>query len=125
MSDNDKPLCPPPEPNPHPPHFTMPARATDCHAHVFGPASRYPYQEDRSYTPRDLPLSQLRAMHRTLGIERLVVVQASAHGLDNNAVLEFGGNRPQRICAGSPPSARMSPTASYSGLTKAAFAAFA
>lgn len=88
MSDDDKPLCPPPDPHPHPPHFTMPKGAADCHAHVFGPASRYPYQENRSYTPRDMPLSALRALHRTLGIERLVVVQASAHGLNNNAVLD-------------------------------------
>jgi 2-pyrone-4,6-dicarboxylate lactonase len=88
MSSNDKPLCPPPDPNPHPPNFEMPAGSTDSHAHVFGPESRYPYQENRSYTPRDLPLSELRAMHKTLGIERLVVVQASAHGIDNSAVLD-------------------------------------
>ena len=88
MARDEKPLCPPPDPNPHPPKFAMPANASDCHAHVFGPASRYPYQEDRSYTPRDTPLPMLRALHETLGIQRLVVVQASAHGVDNRAVLD-------------------------------------
>jgi 2-pyrone-4,6-dicarboxylate lactonase len=88
MSSNDAPLCPPPDANPHAPGFTIPPGATDCHAHVFGPASRYPYQDNRSYTPPDAPLSQLRAMHRTLGIQRLVLVQASVHGTDNSAVLD-------------------------------------
>ncbi len=88
MTSEDKPLCPPPDPDPHAPAFAMPPGATDCHAHVFGPASRYPYQENRSYTPRDMPLSRLRALHEVLGIGRLVVVQASAHGVDNRAVLD-------------------------------------
>ena len=88
MNSDDKPLCPSPDFNPHPPRFKMPSDATDCHAHVFGPASRYPYQDNRSYTPRDLPLAKLRAMHSTLGIERLVIVQASVHGTDNSAVLD-------------------------------------
>jgi predicted TIM-barrel fold metal-dependent hydrolase len=87
MTSQDKPLCPPPDPDPHPPRFAMPPGATDSHAHVFGPESRYPYQEERSYTPRDMPLANLRAVHETLGIERLVIVQASAHGVDNSAVL--------------------------------------
>ena len=85
---SDKPLCPPPDANPHSPNFAIPLRATDCHAHVFGPASRYPYQDNRSYTPPDTPLAQLRAMHQKLGIERLVLVQASVHGTDNSAVLD-------------------------------------
>ena len=73
---------------PDPPSFALPPDATDCHAHVFGPESRYPDQENRAYTPRDLPLPQLREMHAALGLRRLVVVQASAHGLDNGAVLD-------------------------------------
>lgn len=97
MTADDKPLCPPPDPNPHPPKFEMPASAADCHAHVFGPASRYPYQEARSYTPRDNPLSKLRAMHATLGLERLVVVQASAHGTDNSAVLDAVATDPKTL----------------------------
>lgn len=99
MTETDKPLCPPPDDEPHPPKFDMPAGATDSHAHVFGPESRYPYQENRSYTPRDLPLSDLRAMHQVLGVERLVVVQASAHGLDNSAVLDAVATDPENLRA--------------------------
>jgi 2-pyrone-4,6-dicarboxylate lactonase len=97
MSSNDAPLCPPPDPNPHPPSFAMPPGATDCHAHVFGPASRYPYQDNRSYTPPDAPLSQLRATHKTLGIQRLVVVAASVHSTNNSAVLDAVATDPKNL----------------------------
>ncbi len=97
MSSTDAPLCPPPDLNPHSPSFAVPAGAADCHAHVFGPASRYPYQDNRSYTPPDAPLSQLRAMHKTLGIQRLVVVAASVHGTNNNAVLDAIATEPENL----------------------------
>ena len=97
MSSNDAPLCPPPDPNPHAPSFPVPAGAADCHAHVFGPASRYPYQDNRSYTPPDAPLSQLRAMHKALGIQRLVVVAASVHGTNNNPVLDAVAADPENL----------------------------
>ncbi len=93
----DAPLCPPPDPNPHAPSFAVPVGATDCHAHVFGPASRYPYQDNRSYTPPDAPLSQLRAMHKALGIQRLVVVAASVHGTNNNPVLDAVAADPENL----------------------------
>ena len=38
----------------------------DCHAHVFGPAARFPYSTPRSYTPPDSPLAEYLAMHDTL-----------------------------------------------------------
>lgn len=97
MSSTDAPLCPPPDPNPHAPSFAVPAGATDCHAHVFGPASRYPYQDNRSYTPPDAPLSQLRAMHTALSIQRLVVVAASVHGTNNNPVLDAIAADPENL----------------------------
>jgi 2-pyrone-4,6-dicarboxylate lactonase len=97
MSSTDAPLCAPPDPNPHPPSFAIPAGATDCHAHVFGPASRYPYQTNRSYTPPDASIGQLRAMHRTLAIERLVVVAASVYGTNNDAVLDAIATDPKNL----------------------------
>jgi predicted TIM-barrel fold metal-dependent hydrolase len=96
MTDN-APFCPAPDANPHPPNFAVPPGATDCHAHVFGPASRYPYQDNRSYTPSDAPISQLRVMHKTLGIQRLVVVAASVHGTNNNAVLDAIATDPENL----------------------------
>ena len=97
MSSTDAPLCAPPDPNPHAPDFAVPARAADCHAHVFGPSSRYPYQANRSYTPPDASTGQLRAMHKTLGVERLVVAAASVHGTDNTIVLDAIATDPKNL----------------------------
>jgi predicted TIM-barrel fold metal-dependent hydrolase len=55
---------------------------------VFGPADRYPYAPDRTYTPPDAPLAAFQALQRTLGVDRAVLVNASCHGLDNSPVLD-------------------------------------
>jgi predicted TIM-barrel fold metal-dependent hydrolase len=68
--------------------FTLPPLATDAHCHVFGPAATFPYAPGRAYTPADAPKEQLAALHKTLGIERAVIVQASCHGTDNRAMLD-------------------------------------
>lgn len=80
--------CAPPDPSPHKPKFAMPAKACDAHCHVFGPAAQFPYAPKRSYTPPDAPKERLMALHRFLGIERAVIVQASCHGTDNRATLD-------------------------------------
>jgi predicted TIM-barrel fold metal-dependent hydrolase len=64
-----------------------PAGACDCHVHVFGPASDYPFDPARSYTPGDAPLDALVALHRGLGIARTVIVQPSPYGADNTCLL--------------------------------------
>jgi predicted TIM-barrel fold metal-dependent hydrolase len=38
------------------PKVPPPLNACDTHAHVFGPSTRFPYADDRSYTPPDPPL---------------------------------------------------------------------
>ena len=80
--------CAAPDPHPKVPRFRMPALACDAHCHVFGPAARFPYAADRAYTPPDVPKERLAALHRILGIERCVIVQASCHGTDNRAMLD-------------------------------------
>jgi len=80
--------CQPPDPNTRTPRYTPPAGACDAHCHVFGPAARFPYAPGRKYTPPDAPRERLAALHRTLGIERAVIVQASCHGSDNGAMLD-------------------------------------
>ncbi|MFQ3789974.1 amidohydrolase family protein [Halomonas sp. A29] len=79
------PLCAAADPAPRTPDFTVPPGAVDCHAHVFGPQNRYPYHPERTYTPPDASLVDYLALHRTLGIERGVLVQPSVYGLDNRA----------------------------------------
>ena len=93
---SDAPFCPAPDANPHAPGFAMPLGAADCHAHVFE-AARYGYQAERSYTPPDSTIGQLRAMHKTLGIQRLVVVAASVHGTNNKPVLDAIATDPKNL----------------------------
>lgn len=75
-------------PNPSPPRLKLPKGACDAHCHVFGPAARFPFAPERTYTPVDAPWETLAALHAKLGIERTVLVQASCHGRDNAAMLD-------------------------------------
>lgn len=79
------------------PKVPPPADACDTHAHVFGPADRFPYADDRSYTPPDAPLVKYLAMLDTLGFARGALVQGSAHGRDNSAMLDALERTPQRL----------------------------
>ncbi|MDH4189207.1 MAG: amidohydrolase family protein [Betaproteobacteria bacterium] len=71
----------------NPPSQALPANATDCHMHVFGPFDRFPLAAERSYTVPEAPLDAHERMKCQVGLERTVFVQASGHGLDNRALL--------------------------------------
>jgi predicted TIM-barrel fold metal-dependent hydrolase len=68
--------------------FEVPAGACDCHAHVFGDPARFPFVASRTYTPAPATVPELNALHRALGIDRVVVVHASVYGTDNSATLD-------------------------------------
>jgi 2-pyrone-4,6-dicarboxylate lactonase len=74
-----------------------PAGSWDCHCHVFGPAARFPYAEPRSYTPEDAPLEAYLALLDRLGFAHGVLVQPSAYGRDNRAMLDALQRAPQRL----------------------------
>jgi predicted TIM-barrel fold metal-dependent hydrolase len=88
--------CPPPR-EPSRPKIASPANACCAHAHVFGPSDRFPYAADRSYTPPDAPLAKYLAMLDTLGFARGALVQGSAHGRDNAAMLDALEREPKRL----------------------------
>jgi len=67
---------------------TAPKLSCDCHMHVFGPRARFPLVAGRAYTPAEAPIEDYRASHRPLGLERVVLVQASVYGSDNRCMLE-------------------------------------
>src|SRR5690348_13024772 len=69
------------------PNFAVPAGACDCHVHVFDPA-RFPYAEKRTYTPPSGKLEELEALHKSLHIGRVVVIQPSVYAADNSATLD-------------------------------------
>jgi predicted TIM-barrel fold metal-dependent hydrolase len=98
------PTCPAPR-VPTPPQLPLPANACDTHAHVFGPANQFPYAPERSYTPPDAPLATYLAMLDRLGFARGVLVQGSAHGRDNAAMLDAltrHGDRLRGVAAAGP-----------------------
>jgi 2-pyrone-4,6-dicarboxylate lactonase len=80
--------CLPPDPDPVKPSIELPPGACDAHCHVFGPAAKFPYAADRSYTPPDAPVEHLRRLHARLGISRAVIVHASCHGSEMDVTLD-------------------------------------
>lgn len=65
----------------------LPEQASDCHMHVFGPFAHYPLAAQRAYTVAEATLDAHERMKRRVGLERTVLVQASAYGEDNRAML--------------------------------------
>jgi predicted TIM-barrel fold metal-dependent hydrolase len=68
--------------------FDVPERACDCHVHVFGDASRFPFAASRTYTPESASAADLLAVHRALHISRAVIVQPSVYGTDDSCTLD-------------------------------------
>ncbi len=75
-------------PSPKKPDIALPPGACDAHCHVFGPAARFPFAPERTYTPVDAPKEKIFELHKMLGFERAVLVQASCHGKNNDAMLD-------------------------------------
>ncbi len=78
--------CIPPDRNPRRPRVKLPPGSVDTHVHVF--ESRYRLSPARGYTPPDSTLADLRHLHTTLGIDRVVFTQPSVYGTDNSAILD-------------------------------------
>src|ERR1700748_236211 len=70
-----------------PVNFDVPAGACDCHTHIHDPA-KFPFFAGRVYTPEPASPEEMAALHKTLGIERVVIVTPSVYGTDNRATLE-------------------------------------
>ena len=73
-------------PNPSKPIFMVPRGSVDAHCHVFGPAAYFPFSSQRKYTPCDASKEQLFELRDFLGFERSVIVQATCHGNNNDAL---------------------------------------
>lgn len=87
------------------PRLSLPQSSVDAHCHVFGPAAEFPFAPGRKYTPGDAGKTDLEDLHRHLGIDRRVIVQASCHGRDNSALLDaldhFGDSARGVVAVGS------------------------
>lgn len=85
---NPEPTIPGPLLAPKKPDAALPPKSCDCHAHIFGPATAYPYAADRDYTPHDAPRETYADLLHHLGFERAVLVQPSAYGTDNSLMID-------------------------------------
>jgi predicted TIM-barrel fold metal-dependent hydrolase len=84
-----------------PPQQKAPPLTADCHFHIFGPYDRFPLSAGRRYDPPPALVPDYLAMADQIGIERMVVVQASVSGTDNavtlDAVAQFGLHRARAV----------------------------
>ena len=69
--------------------FEIPAGACDCHTHIHGDPSRFPFYAGRVYTPEPASPEEMTALHKALHVQRVVIVTPSVYGPDNSATL-FG-----------------------------------
>jgi predicted TIM-barrel fold metal-dependent hydrolase len=74
---------------------SKPAPGWCCHAHVFGPYSRYPLAADRSYTPPEAPATAYLALLAQLGLTHGVLVHPSAYGDDLSLLFDTLAAHPQ------------------------------
>lgn len=74
--------------SPSKPKLRLPAGACDAHVHIFGPRARFPFAQERRYTPADAPKELLFKLHEHLGIQHCVIVQPACHGTDNSATAD-------------------------------------
>lgn len=74
--------------NPSVPKLKVLEGAVDAHCHVFGPAETFPFAAERKYTPVDAPKEKLFALREHLGFSRNVIVQATCHGRNNDALVD-------------------------------------
>lgn len=80
-------LAQPPDPNPRQPRLRCPPGAMDCHIHLFGPRTIYPFDPGSKYVSDDRLPEHHVTLQDTLGIARAVVVSGGGYG-PNTAHLE-------------------------------------
>jgi predicted TIM-barrel fold metal-dependent hydrolase len=73
------------------PSVSVPDLATDCHFHIFGPRDKYPLASPRMYNPQEASVADYKRMAAIVGIQRMVIVQASVYGVDNRCLLDSIG----------------------------------
>lgn len=78
--------CLPPVRSPRKPNVQLPKGSIDTHVHVF--ETRYPLSPNRGYNPPPSTLADLKHLHATLGVDRVVFTQPSIYGIDNSAILD-------------------------------------
>src|SRR5258708_1666957 len=76
------------DPNPRVPSVTLPPLACDSQFHVFGPPEIYPVRPGAAYEMPAATVERALRMHRTLGLQRGIIVQPTTYGADHRATLD-------------------------------------
>jgi D-galactarolactone isomerase len=79
------------------PKLTVPEHACDCHMHIY--EDRFALAPTATFKPPDAPVSEYRKVQRSLGLQRVVVVQPSAYGFDNSCTMEAVASFGADACA--------------------------
>lgn len=69
------------------PNAPLPAKATDCHIHLFN-STKYQSQPNGPPAPADALIKHYESVQKWLGLERVVIVQGNAYQKDNRCVLD-------------------------------------
>lgn len=83
-----------------PVNFAVPEGACDCHVHTFDP-QHFPYSPARPYTPEPVSVGELRSLHKSLHMSRVIVVQTTVYAADNAGALDAMkqlGARARGVC---------------------------
>jgi 2-pyrone-4,6-dicarboxylate lactonase len=76
------------DPNPRVPSVTLPPFACDSQFHVFGPPEKYRVRAGAAYEMPTATVERALHMHRTLGLQRGIIVQPTTYGADHQATLD-------------------------------------
>lgn len=86
-----------PDPHTKKPVLSAPVGAIDCHVHLFGPQSRYPFNPSSKYVSADaLPETQI-ALQDRLGLSGAVVVSGGGYGQDTRHLEDVLSAFPERF----------------------------
>lgn len=76
------------DPNPRTPARLPPRGSCDSQFHVLGPREKYPVRPGAAYEMPSATFAAAIRMHKTLGIERGVIVQPTTYGADHQVTLD-------------------------------------
>lgn len=90
-------------PNPRRPSRPPPPGSCDSQFHVFGPPEKYPVRPGAPYEMPSATFEAARTMHRALGFERSVIVQATTYGAEHRVALDALAALPHPVSTRQPP----------------------
>src|SRR4029079_10015893 len=76
------------DPNPRRPSKLPPPKSIDSQFHVLGPLDKYPVRPGAAYQMPSATWEAALRVHKTLGIERGIIVQTTTYGADHSVVLD-------------------------------------